>query len=48
MRSQFETGSIEEMIIRFSQLVVDFPEIGKIEINPIVIKDTKHTLLMFK
>ena len=39
--SQFETGSIEEMIIRFSQLIADFPEIGKIEINPIVIKDNK-------
>src|SRR5665647_1609598 len=39
--SQFETGSIEEMIIKFSQLIADFPEIGKIEINPIVIKDNK-------
>ena len=39
--SQFETGSIEEMIIRFSQLIADFPEIRKIEINPIVIKENK-------
>ena len=39
--NQFETGSIEEIIIRFSQLVVDFPEIRKIDINPIVVKDGK-------
>ena len=38
---KFETGPIEEIIIRFSQLVVDFPEIRKIDINPIVVKDGK-------
>ncbi len=37
----FKTGPIEEMIIRFSQLVVDFPEIRKIDINPIIVKDGK-------
>jgi acetyltransferase len=37
--NQFETGPIEEIIIRFSQLVVDFPEIRKIDINPIIVKD---------
>jgi acetyltransferase len=36
---KFETGPIEEMIIKFSQLVVDFPEIKKIDINPIIVKD---------
>ncbi len=34
-------GRLEEIIIRFSQLVVDFPEIRKIDINPIVVKDGK-------
>jgi acetyltransferase len=38
---KFETGSIEEIIIKFSQLVVDFPEIRKIDINPIIVKDGK-------
>ena len=39
--NKFETGPIEEIIIRFSQLVVDFPEIKKIDINPIIVKDSK-------
>ena len=39
--NQFETGPIEEILIRFSQLVVDFPEIRKIDINPIIVKDSK-------
>ncbi len=38
---EFETGSIEEIIIKFSQLVVDFPEIRKIDINPIIVKNGK-------
>ncbi len=38
---KFETGSIEEIIIKFSQLVVDFPEIRKIDINPIIVKNGK-------
>ena len=38
---KFETGPIEEIIIKFSQLVVDFPEIRKVDINPIVVKDGK-------
>lgn len=38
---KFETGPIEEIIIKFSQLVVDFPEIRKIDINPIFVKDDK-------
>jgi acetyltransferase len=41
----FETGPIEEMIIRFSQIVADFPEIRKIDINPIIIKDGKVTVV---
>lgn len=33
----FETEVIEEMIVKFSQLVIDFPEIKEIDINPLVI-----------
>ncbi len=43
--NQFETGPIEEIMIRFSQLVVDFPEIRKIDINPIIIKDGKAVVV---
>ena len=39
--NQFETGPIEEIIIRFSQIVADFPELSKIDINPIIVKDGK-------
>ncbi len=39
--NHLETGPIEEIIIRFSQLVGDFPEIKKIDINPIIVKDSK-------
>jgi acetyltransferase len=39
--NHFETGAIEEIIIRFSQLVADFPEIRKIDVNPIVVKEGK-------
>ncbi len=37
--NQFVTKSVEEILMRFSQLVADFPEIRRIDINPIVIKD---------
>ncbi len=39
--NNLETGPIEEIIIRFSQLVGDFPEIKKIDINPIIVKNSK-------
>jgi len=32
---------LEEMIVNFSNLIVDFPEIAEMEINPIVISDGK-------
>ena len=38
---KFANALIEEILIRFSQLAVDFPEIKKIDVNPIVIKDGK-------
>jgi acetyltransferase len=33
----FEAGLIEEILIKFSQLVTDFPEIMEVDINPIVV-----------
>ena len=39
--NQFETGTIEETLIKFSQLVIDYPAIRKIDINPIFLKDGK-------
>jgi len=39
--NHLETGPIEEIVIRFSQLVSDFPEIKKIDINPIIVKNSK-------
>ena len=32
---------LEEMIIRLSQLLVDFPEIAELDMNPVLIKDGK-------
>ncbi len=43
--TQLETGPIEEIMIKFSQLVVDFPEIRKIDINPIIIKEGKAVVV---
>ncbi len=43
--NQLETGPIEEIMIRFSQLVVDFPEIRKIDLNPVIIKDGKAVVV---
>ena len=34
-----DTGIIEELLIRLSQLVIDYPQIDQIDINPIVIKE---------
>ena len=39
--NQFDSGLVEEIIIKFTQLVVDFPEIRRIDVNPIVVKDGK-------
>ena len=32
---------LEEMIIRLSQLLIDFPEIAELDMNPVLIKDGK-------
>ena len=33
----FEIGVIEEILVKFCQLVVDFPEIKQIDINPLIV-----------
>ncbi|MCF8092584.1 MAG: acetate--CoA ligase family protein, partial [Desulfotignum sp.] len=30
---------LEEMIIRLSQLLIDFPQIAELDMNPVLIKD---------
>jgi acetyltransferase len=34
---------LEEMLIRLSQLVIDFPQIKEIDLNPVVVKDGRPT-----
>ena len=36
----FEAGLVEEMMVKFSQLVIDFPEIREVDINPIVVNSS--------
>ena len=36
---------LEEIMVRFSNLVVDFPEIAEMDINPLVVADGKLTVL---
>ena len=33
----FKTGIVEEIMAKFSQLVIDFPEIKEIDINPLIV-----------
>ena len=37
--SRFKSESLEEILVNFSQLVTDFPEIEAIDINPIIIDE---------
>jgi acetyltransferase len=36
--------SLEEIMVRFSNLIVDFPEIGEMDINPLLVSDGKLTV----
>jgi len=36
---------LEEMIIRLSQLLIDFPEIAELDMNPVLIKDGKPVVV---
>jgi acetyltransferase len=38
-RSKVNREELEELLVRFSNIVVDFPEIAEIDINPLVIAD---------
>ncbi len=40
---QFNTGLLEEILVKFSQLVMDFPEIEEIDVNPLI-ADEKSAL----
>lgn len=37
--------ALEEMILRLSQLLVDFPEIAELDMNPVLIKDGKAVIV---
>jgi acetyltransferase len=37
--------SLEELMVRFSNMVVDFPEVAEMDLNPIAISDGKITVL---
>jgi acetyltransferase len=36
---------LEEMILRLSQLLIDFPQIGELDMNPVLIKDGKPIIV---
>lgn len=40
-RPKADLEQLEEMIIRLSQLLIDFPEIAELDMNPVLIKDGK-------
>lgn len=40
-RAAADMELLEEMIIRLSQLLIDFPEIAELDMNPVLIKDGK-------
>ena len=40
-RSAADMQQMEEMIIRLSQLLIDFPDIAELDMNPVLIKDGK-------
>lgn len=40
-RPPADMALIEEMILRLSQLVVDFPEIAELDMNPVMVRDGK-------
>jgi acetyltransferase len=40
-RKGAELDLLEEMVVRLSQLLVDYPEIAELDMNPVIIKDGK-------
>lgn len=39
MRKGFNVNLLEEILVRFSQLVTDFPEIKEIDVNPVIVTE---------
>ncbi len=44
-RPPADLESLEEMILRLSQLLIDFPQIAELDLNPILIKDGKPVVV---
>jgi acetyltransferase len=44
-RSPADMELLEEMILRLSQLVVDFPEISELDMNPVIVSDGKPVVV---
>jgi len=44
-RPPADQESLEEMVLRLSQLLVDFPQIAEIDMNPVLIKDGKPAVV---
>jgi acetyltransferase len=40
-RKAADMGLLEEVVVRLSQLLVDYPEIAELDMNPVIIKDGK-------
>jgi acetyltransferase len=40
-RKAADMDLLEEMVVRLSQLIVDYPEIAELDMNPVIIKDGK-------
>ncbi|HCY85819.1 MAG TPA: GNAT family N-acetyltransferase, partial [Desulfobacteraceae bacterium] len=43
-RPPADVEQLQDLIIRLSQLMIDFPEIQELDMNPVLIKDTKAVL----
>ena len=39
LKKGFNVGLLEEILVRFSQLVTDFPEIKEIDVNPLIVTE---------
>lgn len=44
-RPKADLEQLEEMIIRLSQILIDFPEIAELDMNPVLIKDGKPIIV---
>ena len=44
-RPPANTALLEEILVRFSQMIIDFPQIKEVDINPIVVDDREAVVL---